>query len=310
MQKFREKIDKLKIKIREITNILNKVKENLEIYYKIYDDIINNNEYNKNYYMLNNIYDFKLNKDIKDIDEIINDNNICAQFEKIINLYTKMTEKNTSNINDKRSEVKIQYKINSIDKKIKLFDINFINNNKKHCKFIYEGKENELREYFDLSNNYYQKDILEIQLIGIENATNLSFMFYECSSLLNIFGLYKLSTINITDISYMFYGCKSLMALPDISNWRTNNIIDMSYLFYECSSLGNLPDISKWNTNKVCNMSKMFTFCSSLESIPNISKWNTSNVTNMNNIFSFCKSLTSLPDISNWNTDNVFDLSI
>jgi len=69
---------------------------------------------------------------------------------------------------------------------------------------------------------------------------------------------------NVKDMSYMFYECSSLSSLPDISKWNTNKasrVTHMSYMFSGCLSLSSLPDISKWNTNKVTNMSDMFSGC-------------------------------------------------
>ena len=63
---------------------------------------------------------------------------------------------------------------------------------------------------------------------------------------------------NINNISHLFYECNSLLNLPDISKWNTSNVTDMSNIFYGCSSLKSLPDISKWNISKVQNMSYMF----------------------------------------------------
>ena len=44
-------------------------------------------------------------------------------------------------------------------------------------------------------------------------------------------------------MSYMFYNCESLLFLPDISKWNTNNVKDMSSMFSYCKSLLSLPDI-------------------------------------------------------------------
>ena len=38
----------------------------------------------------------------------------------------------------------------------------------------------------------------------------------------------KWNTINVTDMSYMFYEYSSLKSLSDISKWNTNNVSDMS----------------------------------------------------------------------------------
>ena len=65
-------------------------------------------------------------------------------------------------------------------------------------------------------------------------------------------------TGNVTNMSYMFYNCSSLTSIPDISNWNTKNVIDMSYMFCGCSSLEIIPDISKWDTTNVQNDSCMF----------------------------------------------------
>ena len=73
--------------------------------------------------------------------------------------------------------------------KIKLFDQDFIKNNKDKCKYIYENKEYELEAYFNLSN--YNKDKIVIKLKGINN---------------------------VIDMSYIFNCCYSLSSLPDISN--------------------------------------------------------------------------------------------
>ena len=36
------------------------------------------------------------------------------------------------------------------------------------------------------------------------------------------------NTNNVTNMSYIFYGCSSLKSLPDISKWKTNNVTDIS----------------------------------------------------------------------------------
>ena len=56
-------------------------------------------------------------------------------------------------------------------------------------------------------------------------------------------------------MSWIFYNCSSLISLPDISKWNISNVYNMSGMFSNCSSLISLPDISKWNTNNVTDMS-------------------------------------------------------
>ena len=111
-------------------------------------------------------------------------------------------------------EIKIKYKVN--EKEIKLFGKDFVKNNKNNCKIEIEGKEYELKEKISSSIISKKIDIL-IKLKGI---------------------------LNITNMSYMFYGCSSLSSLPDISKWNTSNVTHMSFMFDGCSSLSSLPDIS------------------------------------------------------------------
>ena len=82
----------------------------------------------------------------------------------------------------------------------------------------------------------------------------------------------------ITNMSYLFYECSSLKELPDISKWNLNPVIDIRHLFYGCKSLKKVPDISKWHTKNFVNIDHLFYGCLSLEELPDISKWNTNNI--------------------------------
>ena len=215
-------------------------------------------------------------------------------------------------INKNVDEIAIQYKIKNIKntKSIRIFGDEFVKNNKDKCKIIINGKEIELCSHININIKQINSNkIYEIKLIGINNIINISYMFYECSSLSSLPYISKWNTQNIIDMRNMFFECSSLLCLPDISKWNIQNVTNMSFMFYGCSSLSSLPDISKWNTQNVTNMSFMFYECSSLSSLPNISKWNTKNVTDMSDMFYECSSLLSLPDISKWNTQNVTNMS-
>ena len=141
------------------------------------------------------------------------------------------------------------------------------------------------------------------------SCTNMSFMFYGCSSLIYLSDISEWYTNEVTDISYMFYDCSSLISIPDISTWNVDKVNNMEHLFSGCLSLKSLPDLSKWNISNVNNLSYMFFECSSLISLPDISKWNTNNVKDISFMFCYCSSLNYLPDISNWKIEQVIDMS-
>ena len=159
------------------------------------------------------------------------------------------------------SEINIIYDING-EKEIKIFGVIFVQNNKNICKMIIDDKDYELTNIYKIQRNNNNK--LKIKLKGINNITNLSCMFYGCTSLSSLPDISKWNTNKVTNMSYMFAECSSLLSIPDISKLNTNNVTEMSYMFLGCSSLLSLPDISKWNINKVTNMNEMFGGCSSL----------------------------------------------
>ena len=67
--------------------------------------------------------------------------------------------------------------------------------------------------------------------LDTSSVTNMSYMFYGCSSLTSI---PELDISSVTNMSYMFSGCSSLTSIPELD---TSSVTDMSYMFYGCSSL-------------------------------------------------------------------------
>ena len=218
-------------------------------------------------------------------------------------------------------ELKIKYKVlrsNDPKMKIKIFGTDFVNRYKKICSFIYENSVYNLSEYLPSTNSSLDTFEIKLNLVGDMNdisqmfqgctsilcisfeseldtsgITNMSAMFFECSSLvtLNLHNISRWDTSIVKDMSCMFYKCKSLKFIPDISRWNTSNVLDIKFMFYGCSSIKDIPDISKWNTSKIWHMGCLFAQCSSLESMPDISKWDMSFVRNTNGFFSGCSSL-------------------
>ena len=181
--------------INNIVERLNNYKENINKFYQIYKDIISNiDNKNRNYEILNNIIEISNNDVIKDIKKIIEEKDSKIKF----NLILDISDKIELTAND---EITLIYKINNNEQKVKIFDVDFVNNNKDNCKIIYNHEEFELKDYFDVDKN---NERLEIKLKGINKITNASKMFYECSN---------------------------LESVPDIINWDLSNIIEKQDMF-------------------------------------------------------------------------------
>ena len=239
LMNIRRDINLFNDNISIIINKLNKVRENIEVFYNIYINIITNYGKNKcNYELYQNFQDNYILKDICDINKEINTND---KIKGILKMYKKMVV----------DEITIKYNIKN-DETVKIFGKRFVKNNKNICKIICEDKEYELIDTFETKN--LNKENLEIKLKGISEITDISSLFDKCSSLSSSTNLSKWDTSNIIDMSYIFSNCDSLEHLPDISNWNTSNVKYMKGIFRGCKNLKELPDISKWDTSKVIYM--------------------------------------------------------
>ena len=86
--------------------------------------------------------------------------------------------------------------------------------------------------------------------------------FKNCSSLTSIhLGINN----SFTDMSYLFYGCTSLISIT--TSPLTNGIKYMNYMFYDCHSLKNWNNVFSVGSISITDMSFMFSGCSNLTSV-------------------------------------------
>ncbi len=167
---------------------------------------------------------------------------------------------------------------------------------------VYEGIEGDT---FSAQNAWlsidYWNDVTEIRFVDKIRPVNLSYWFSGAWYIEEIIGLDKLDTSNATDMSWMFYDCNVLTNL-DVSHFNTEKVKTMSNMFNNCYEFTSI-DVSNFDTKNVTSMEGMFSMCSSLTSI-DVSNFDTSNVTTMWIMFSGCSSLTSI-DVTNFDTKNV-----
>ena len=116
--KLKEYIEIFNNNINEIIKNLNKVLEQIKLYKKIYEDILNDSFLsNRNYIIFRNINEFYNSSIIEDINNINKDNNIISKFDKIMRIYNKINdgnnkEKEEKKIQKKKQETKIEEKNN------------------------------------------------------------------------------------------------------------------------------------------------------------------------------------------------------
>ena len=212
----------------------------------------------------------------------------------IINIFCQIETNFLNDLFSFHHSSKITLKIKGIgDKYIfgneKLYNFTGIN----YLKRIYiNGNEQNMikyKYYFNETNNF-------VELIWDDNLNNCGFMFFRCTSIIEI-NLSKFNTTKIEFTDRMFAFCSSLTSI-DLSNFNTSQVIDMHSMFAYCSSLTSL-DLSNFNTSKVKLMTRMFWHCPLLSSL-DLSKFNTSQVTDMQEMFQGC---TNLEYINMYNFD-------
>ena len=128
--------------------------------------------------------------------------NSILKFQEQFEVFKKIYELNINKNNNSDNyidEIKIKYKITE-EENIRIFGDEFVNNNKHLCKIIINGKEEELCPFYNTKNINLKNDkILRIKLKGINNITNMSYMFCFCDSLIEV----DLSKINISKVIYL-----------------------------------------------------------------------------------------------------------
>ena len=127
----------------------------------------------------------------------------------------------------------------------------------------YNGEPKSFQETFDCSKEIYDnwdntiidlnskfsgdKKLIWFPLVDTSKVTNMSSMFYNCTSLKEV---PQFDTSKVTNMSYMFYNCTSLEEIPQFD---TSNVKFMSNMFGGCNKL---TDTSIDNILQFCITSK------------------------------------------------------
>ena len=286
-EQLKEYINKFEKEINEIIKNLKYIKDNLEIYYNISKNIINEfiKRNKRNYQVLENINQFiKFNSKIIDnIKGAINNNKMLEKYKNIIDIFESI--KGIKYTNYILVEIEIQEKDKNKGVKIINNDIYPIHND-----HIYDFDPFFLNYNYNSFNSEINPKNVRIEIDGKMIGFSNYYKFKEK-------GIHKLKyyfNSFITNFSSIFAGCEDIIKI-DMTNFHTKNITNISSMFYGCISLKNI-NLSNFNTEKVTNMNNMFNGSKSLEKI-DLSNFNTKNVSNMDNMFNGCKSLKNIAQI-------------
>ncbi len=166
----------------------------------------------------------------------------------------------------------------------------------------------ETTALLDLSGMFWGCSSLKSITFGGDFTTSnikwFGYLFYGCSGLVEL-DLSELDTTSATDMTDMFWGCSSLTTLTLGSNFKTSNVTSMRDMFNGCSSMTNLTDIVKtFDTSKVENMGHMFHKCTGLTSL-DLSTFDTSSLEDTNKMFGDCINLVTIYVSDSFVTDEV-----
>ena len=210
-----------------------------------------------------------------------------------------------------------------LDRRVKLFDPVFVENNKDKLSVeINDKPQKELSVYYlnaDERVNKIKVTLSQIKTkkdkdnkdIKVPLLTDMSYMFNNCIYLESV-DFKEWRTENITSMEAMFQLCKFNNLPPDISRFSTSNLENIRAMFCKCIGLGGNIDMKKWawfNNNKenyLKNISMLFNGCKNLTNItlPD----NLKNITNLEDIsymFNRCKNLKEIHGLKNIKTPNV-----
>ena len=194
-EKLRKTLDKFNENINQIKKCLNKVKENFEIYYKIYDDLINNYEKletnERNYEIYQNINEINNIRLIEELNNI-NSSTIDDQVIEILDIYNKMVTK------DIKIEENNEYlsKIIACEKCYNIPKVTFLLNNKakiecSKCNTSIIKDVSFFEEILTLSENKKSKELPKCSFYKGHKNNAIKYCFtckeYICEECFNIY---------------------------------------------------------------------------------------------------------------------------
>ena len=271
---FKQTIDEYKNEINKIIEKLKNNLNNLDIYYKISYDIINNYENkNRNYAILQNINDF--NDFMKNLSKIIYGNNIVNKINNIISLFYKNLEEKKDKVKERNEKEKIkENEITKIKEEENPGNMEEEENENEEIQKYNPSDDNKLED-FDISKlketkkfetNYY---FIIRKLIILNDQRILSYQKSKNRSEISVYDVnnnFKCNFLEANEVNSMFQ-----MNDGNVIILYSNNKIFDGYLLWKTtiiyfkilsssSSFSLSTSFSFWNETLLILFIKLFVF--------------------------------------------------
>ena len=345
LNELRKNIDLINENINDVINKLQNLKQKMETFYQINNDIYKNYDIQKKSYQnFKNVNDISEFIKMFNLNKILNNNNIGDKISNLLYIFDKMVTKNDNHdifIQKEIEKAPLKEFIKKTQRKPSLNKEEKYKIQRKNTKQLTYHKNNDKIKNANSKEIKIKKSINEINLENTEKKifnketknnkaiesrpkSNKPINSNEKISRRNSiqpFGCDEKNLNNEIIINYKIQGNNQSLKVFG-TKFVENNKSNCTIIFDENNTikLSETIDIPKYCKSKdfieiklkgidMTDMSYMFSDCISLISINKKSKWNTSNITDMNNMFSGCKNLILLSNISKWDTTNVTDMS-
>ena len=291
-----------------------------------------------NYQLLRNLNNKKLFKNVlfKEMAKLNDQLKTREDFEKKIkepdfvhktmniifkNIYTPINQakqvvvkKSNQKIESNKNVLSVNYDIpgKQIDRRVKLFDPIFVENNKDNISMEISCLEGDYKKIYTgplISEYWNNRDVNQLQVVLQEKnngVTDMSYMLNNCKHVTNVdFSKWRMN--NITSVEAIFQLC-NFAKVPNIPMIDMRNLVNARAMFCKCKSITTLDNWREWKDGlwfnnkveyKIKNMNMLFNGCINLKTVT-FPKWPNyiNQLEDISFMFNRCKSLTEVNHLS------------
>ena len=150
---------------------------------------------------------------------------------------SKMIVSIAKDFNDLTRLINIKYEANPHYLDLRDIDVSNIKDFNQKNVYLVAHRRHKQKQAFELYGLFAGCDSEVIDVTGwkLDNAYDISNMFYHCESLKEIKGIDDWDVSNVTDIRWMFLGCENLRNI-NLSKWKFKGEVEMDDTFKRCDN--------------------------------------------------------------------------